>query len=585
MAVELLHMDITPDKKNLVELISSARIGRIVLPRFQRSFVWEYNDVVDFLISIFKGFFIGSFLYLDCDSENVPFDYRPIEGVDLRKEEMRPENMILDGQQRITTLHYVLYAPEKVNLKFTKYPYQFFLDLQKAENGDIDEAIYGLREQKSKRLIEKETQFKEKILPFIILKNFQTWDTWLDEYQDWLRASDKDQYDVFVEKQRPIWKKLINQFFNTMVPIIEIPKVSSTDEKGIAEVCAIFEKMNSTGVQLSVFDLLTARLYKYGIDLRKLWEDTVDNYDLIEDFSERDANPYGVFILRFMALIRGIDVKSKNIINFSPENFEKDWQTGSQYFQKALERLESTNLDGFGVFERKWMSYPPMVVTLAALLYQIESLKLDSIAYKAVKKWYWGSILSERYQSAVESTTTRDYKELSTYIKDNNEYPSIFKEIDDRLVNNPNLSFISTNRISSVYKGVMNLLALEGAKDFRLQDSIEFHDLDDHHIFPQAYLKEIKDSTGKQIYKDELINSVVNKTLISASTNRQIGKKSPKEYLSNLIDGEESKKLLYKHFIGTEALEDMLSNNFEDFLKNRDLAIVTKVKKLLSNET
>ena len=51
-------MDITPDKKNIVDLVKSARNGRIVLPQFQRSFVWDYGDVQDLLVSILKGYFI-----------------------------------------------------------------------------------------------------------------------------------------------------------------------------------------------------------------------------------------------------------------------------------------------------------------------------------------------------------------------------------------------------------------------------------------------------------------------------------------------------------------------------------------------
>lgn len=317
-------MDITTDKRKLVDIIKNAKEGRIVLPQFQRTFVWEYNDVVDFLLSLMKGYFIGSFLFQRCDSDSMPFDYRVVEGVDLRKEELRPDYIVLDGQQRLTTLHYVLYSPPNVTLKNTRYPYQFFLDLNKVISDEIDDSIFGVRKDRCENLLKEEYGFENGIIPFTILKGFQSWDTWLDKYQDWLRERNPEKYNKFLEKTRSEWKAAINKFFDTNVPIIEIQKIRNNDEKGISEVCAIFEKMNSTGVPLSVFDLLTARLYKHNIDLHKLWQQTLEGYDLLKNFSEGESNPYGIFILRFIALNRGLDVKSKSLINLHARNFEDD---------------------------------------------------------------------------------------------------------------------------------------------------------------------------------------------------------------------------------------------------------------------
>ena len=54
-------------------------------------------------------------------------------------------------------------------------------------------------------------------------------------------------------------------------PLVELPRVDDSDSEAIGRVCAIFEKLNSTGVDLSVYDLLTARLYRSGIRLHDLW--------------------------------------------------------------------------------------------------------------------------------------------------------------------------------------------------------------------------------------------------------------------------------------------------------------------------
>jgi len=57
-------MEITPDKKSLMGLVRRASNGAIVLPEFQRNFVWSRDDITDLLISILRGYFIGTFLSL-----------------------------------------------------------------------------------------------------------------------------------------------------------------------------------------------------------------------------------------------------------------------------------------------------------------------------------------------------------------------------------------------------------------------------------------------------------------------------------------------------------------------------------------
>lgn len=133
-----------PQTPRLIRLVREVHEGTIALPDFQRSFVWKIRDVRELLISVFKGYFIGVFLTLKIDPENPPFGYRPVEGVDRV---IRPTELVLDGQQRPTSLHYVLYSPD-IPLRDTKYPYVFFLDLETLYNSrSIEEAIISKRKK------------------------------------------------------------------------------------------------------------------------------------------------------------------------------------------------------------------------------------------------------------------------------------------------------------------------------------------------------------------------------------------------------------------------------------------------------
>jgi hypothetical protein len=165
--------------------------------------------------------------------------------------------------------------------------------------------------------------------------------------------------------------------------------------------------------------------------------------------------------------------------------------------QDALNRITSTSGDGFGVFDPKWLPYSTMIPVLAALLYHIKTHRLveDYKAYEAIKKWYWGSVFLERYAGAVESTTYQDFRDLLNHFEDPSIQPGVFSGIEKNILADENFSLHSVSRRSAVYKGVINLLAIRGAKDFRTGDAIAFYTLEDHHIFPQSRLESIRKLT------------------------------------------------------------------------------------------
>jgi hypothetical protein len=568
-------MDISTDKKNLAGLVEKAQSGEVVLPEFQRDFVWDKDSITDLLLSILKGYYIGSFLFLRVDRENRPFEIRPIAGLNRRNEELRPDWMVLDGQQRLTSLHYVFTAPA-INLKHTKHPYRFYLELRKLEENKVDESIWSERADYYEKYDYETYQFENKVIPF---SRIPQWETWKQRYAQWLnKQKQNEELARFIGEVEPIWTKGIENIRHHMIPVIEIPKVPSDDEEAIAEVCAIFEKLNSTGVLLSVYDLLTARLFRYKIDLHKLWERTTSEYRLISEFSEGDPDVYGILILRCVALLRGLDVKGKNIVNLRPEKFEEDWAIASLYFEKALERISSTSLDGFGAFDTNWMPYSTMVPVLAALLLNADTRKREAPAYDLVKKWYWCSVFLERYGGSVESTTYRDYADLVTLFDNPSNHAEVFDQATNQIVRNPSYSLDGiASRRSGTYKGVMNLIALAGAKDFVKCDSIEFHQLDDHHIFPRSYLKKLRNPNGEATYDEAMTNVIANKTLISSDTNRKISGSKPSAYVSSLIRGKKD-DVMKSHLISETALKFLKEDDYKDFLKERENTIIAVIR-------
>lgn len=302
---------------------------------------------------------------------------------------------------------------------------------------------------------------------------------------------------------------------------------------------------------------------------------------LLDSYSEGKPDSYGIYLLRVMALLRGTDVKSKTIINMRPENFVADWQLAAYYMEQALQRITSTNADGFGVISPKWLPYSTIISPMAALLARIDKNRYDHRAYKLLRKWYWASALLERYAGAVETTIYRDYQDLLSMFKGEVETAGVFVEAETRIINNPQYTILEESRVNAVYRAIMCLVALRGAKDFLADDSIEFHALDDHHIFPRAYLNKHRLRDGSPV-PPHLANSVVNRTLIAADTNRRISRQSRADYLTKLVPPVRQRDIMSSHFITDAAIQAMRNNDFEAFLLARERALIYEIRRQLT---
>lgn len=574
-------MKTTPDNEKLLSLVEAARKGKLALPEFQRNFVWSRDDITELLVSVLQGHFIGSFLLLNADSDNVPFAVRPLQGVHLAAQYLRPDTMILDGQQRLTALHYAFAAPD-IPLKGSRYPYRFFLDLTQVTLGRLEDAIFSDRAAHCDGMLDRRQQFATLIVP---LTEMEQWDKWLLAYEQWLVNQDRDKYfNQYFPIDKPRWSALMDRIKSFVVPTITIPRILPSDPEGVAEVCAMFEKMNSTGIKLSVYDLLTARLHKDGIYLHKLWEEAIDAHHLLDTCSEGSPDEFGVYTLRTIALLRGLDVRSKNLINLRPEHFVDDWNKAVTFMERALDRITSTAQDGgFGAFERKWVPYITMVSPLAAMLHAIDDQKLDDRAYRLMKRWYWSAIFRERYAGAVETAIYRDYQDFLRVFREQGFEPEVIREARTSIVESRGLPLQEINRLNSVYRGVMCLIALRGAKDFRTGDSIEFHDLEDHHVFPTAYLAKPRDGTARSTPL-ERVNCVVNRTLISDRTNKMISGSSPKDYLRQVVPADKVDSIMGSHFIQGDTLGAMLRNDFEGFLEAREKLLLDEISRRINGD-
>ncbi len=97
---------------NLSELLSDANNGTIQLPEFQRSWTWDDARIRNILASLSQGYPMGAIMCLQYGNPDIKFKYRVLEGVNPTQKV--PEYLILDGQQRLTSMFQAVYSDKAV---------------------------------------------------------------------------------------------------------------------------------------------------------------------------------------------------------------------------------------------------------------------------------------------------------------------------------------------------------------------------------------------------------------------------------------------------------------------------------------
>lgn len=257
-------------KTQLSKLLDEIVDGRIQLPDFQRGWVWDDEHIRSLLISIARSFPIGAVMLLETGGDT-KFQVRPIEGVDLPTQSAAlAEQLILDGQQRLTSLTQVLRSKKPVSTRDEKkrqLRVHYYFDIEKAILGPeaLEDAIVAVDEKRTirsdfGRRVDLDLSTTEREIAAFHFPCDQILDSSSWEYG--LMNTDREKFPRFLEFRR----RVLDSFRNYMLPVIALKRQTSKEA-----VCLVFEKVNTGGVSLSVFELVTATWAADGFNLREDW--------------------------------------------------------------------------------------------------------------------------------------------------------------------------------------------------------------------------------------------------------------------------------------------------------------------------
>ena len=268
--------------------------------------------------------------------------------------------------------------------------------------------------------------------------------------------------------------------------------------------------------------------------------------------------------------MRGKTPTRKNMLEINPVDFETDWRRACESLELAYRRLLDKRT-GYGVLDfKKWVPYETMIIPLAAMIRYLKDKRLDSERnYLKLDAWYWASVFGNRYEHSTDTVSKQDYDKMIKWFNDDLAVPDFIKKFKPEDVDYD----VSIQR-SAIFKGVVSLIVLKGAKDFLTGQSPEYErekvQLD--HIFPR--------SKFSSRYRKEYIDSILNRTIIS-SNQRKMNKK-PSEFFGSLIKDYGKDKvieILETHLIPGDALGSLLNDNLEYFKEKRKRAIIEEIKR------
>jgi len=577
-------------KRNLYEILKDVNSGKIQLPDFQRGWVWDDDRIKGVIASVAKSFPIGAVMLLETGNENIRFKTKPVEGV-LGLNGTKPEMLILDGQQRITSLYQAIMTNRVVNTRNSKgYEIKrwYYIDMVKAldTDSDLEEAIFSINENKIITenigrdiildLSTEENEFKNLMYPVSMVNNYDEWRTKFIEYWDY----DRDKIKFWNEFE----KKIIKGFNGYNLPVIVMKKENTKEA-----VCQVFEKVNTGGVSLTVFELLTASFASDEFDLKADWEDIKNKfkpYKILNNTSNTDIiqaiTLYSTFNKRLAAITSGL---TENIPSVSAKRKEMLNLTLSEYLKYRDEIVEgfiksSKILVENHIFNSRDLPYSTQLVPMAAILAKLGD-KIDNVGNKnKLMRWFWCGVFGELYGSANETRYALDMIQVTDWIENNAEEP---KTIYDANFSPSRLNTLRT-RNSAAYKGVYALMMDENTKDWLSATKIDFityfsESIDIHHIFPVAWCE--KNNIPRNDY-----DCIINKTPLSGRTNRIVSGDAPSKYLERLkkyagVSDSEFNDILRSHVVSPDY---MYKDDFYGFFNNRKEQILQRIEKAIGKQ-
>lgn len=490
-----------PTTIRLDKLLARVKGQEIALPQFQRDFKWGPKDFIPFLHSVLNFKITGSLLILDIGNSSQHFAPRSLERgpvLDLSK----LESLLLDGQQRTTTLYHAFVTGFQFRRKYYR-PYINVLELLHAESL-LEEHIHI--DIETGRTIGE--QASDSHLELQVLLDFRDRMSWLEEFAQTEKAQEEGW--TTSEIHREIEKRF--RCFDNIVSY-EFPATNLRRGCPPSLIVDIFQDINRRGRRLDVFELMVARCFNEkepsGNDpynLRTHWEEAFKQTTYLEKIGITDANGLLPLNLIGAALIRERKVNSKGLDGDTILSMDPSFITGTQIdgaecsletAVEALDRAAKLLYEQCGVLDGTLLPQDLMIIPIAEQ-YFLSRAARPPLSEEYLRDWFWISGLRGNFYGSTTSYVTPACKVLEEWSNKSDpehDKPDSIANFNEQSVKALDLQAPKARANDIIGKTVLAMIAASGSLDWQASGSplisvvaSKNQSVQAHHIIPEDLL-------------------------------------------------------------------------------------------------
>lgn len=517
-------------------ILDSVENGTIVLPEFQRGYVWSRDQVKGLVQSLYQRFPVGGLLIWNTRADTTDLRGSDAAGADTVK-------LLLDGQQRVTSLYGVLRGK----------PPQFFEDPERAK------AFSGLH-----------FHLQQEAFEFYQPSKMAGDPMWISVTD--LMVQGPEDFTESLSGLELMDTKTLGSFINRLQKLHGIRDIElhdenlSGDQMTVDVVVDIFNRVNSGGTKLSKGDLALARICALRPAARGELRDAIAKWTAAGfDFTLE-------WFLRCVNVVVTGEAKFEALKSVSGEDFGVALKKATQAIDFVLNLL-STRL---GLDHDRVLMGRGAIPALARIVVDHGGAVTDVEQQNNLLFWYVHQAAWGRYSGSTESVLDRDLAAI-----EESGIEGLIRQLErsrGSLVVRPD--DFDTQTVGSRFYPVLYMLTrVNDAKDLCSGLPLSSHllgkgsRLEVHHIFPKAVLT-------KSGYGRKQVNAVANFAFLTADCNRKLGMRAPAHYFPE-VEGAHAGALSSQWI--SDNQRDWQVENYLDFLADRRARLAAATNALLNS--
>jgi len=528
------------------EALDGIRKRDIVLPEFQREYVWTKDQAKQLMVSLIREYPVGSLLLWKTD--NPP----ELKNIDNLPEKLGSISVLLDGQQRLTTLHMLMtdsipsyYRSEDIKNDPRGLHYNL-------ETGDFQ--YYQASKMKDDPAWVKVTECftKDDINAFNIAEN------------KGLEGEVKFSY--------------ANQLNKNLTKLTNITKASLPEEivpssADLTDAIDIFDRVNSQGTKLTDAELALTHVTAKWPQARRIFKDK------IEYCENRNFN----FTLTFMTRALTVAVTRRALFPTIHEKERTALEAGWKALDKVLDYLMTFLPQKAYIHSTDDLNTSNALIPLVAYLAYNQGRFPSDESIKHAINWLYSALMWARYTSQTDQRLETD---VSLIAKEELPWETLRSQIVDqrgRTKVEPS-DFAGRGAQSPFYRAVFILAKAHEAVDWFNglplgQTHGKAYGIHSHHIFPQSVL--YKNGYNPDDYTHrQLVNEIANRAFLTADSNIRLSDKSPEKYLPKIEDKYPG--ALPSQFVPMDPVLWKVEN-YQDFLVARRELLARKLNEYMAS--